>query len=492
MNENINNIIRSTTSTTSIKVGALHRGGESRGSRGTLAIHEEAGKEITKEQLVSWDKKYLWHPFTQMKDYVNENPLIIENGEGVILRDVDGNEYIDGISSMWCNIHGHRRKEIDDAINNQLSKVAHTTLLGFSNVPAITLAKRLIEITPDGLTKVFYSDNGSTAIEVAVKMAFQYWQHKGYKKKKNFVALQYGYHGDTLGAVSLGGMDIFHNIFKPLLFNSTFAPAPFCYRCPYDKVKSACSFECLSDLEDILSKDSDSIAAMVMEPLVQGAGGMIVHPKDYLSSAKELCEKYNVLFIADEIMVGFGRTGKMFASLHEEVTPDIMVLSKGINGGYMPLAATLTTEEIYDAFIGEYSEMKTFFHGHTYTGNPLACSAALASLNIFEDDRVIEGLHPKIKTLQKRLEGFRNLNAVGDVRQCGLIAGIELVKNKETKEPYSLDEKIGIRVCYEARQRGLIIRPLDNVIVVMPPLSIDIYQLDRMMDIIYKSIEHVT
>ncbi|MFQ5965164.1 MAG: adenosylmethionine--8-amino-7-oxononanoate transaminase [Candidatus Scalinduaceae bacterium] len=448
--------------------------------------------EITKEILFSWDKKYLWHPFTQMKDYVNAKPVIIENGEGVILRDVDGKEYIDGISSMWCNIHGHRRKEIDDAINNQLKKIAHTTLLGFSNVPAIMLAKRLVEITPGRLTKVFYSDNGSTAIEVALKMAFQYWQHKGYKEKKKFVALQYGYHGDTLGAVSLGGMDVFHTIFRPLLFDSIFAPAPFCYRCPYDKDKTRCSFECLSDLEGILSKNSDSIAAMVMEPLVQGAGGMIVHPKDYLSSAKELCRKYNVLFIEDEIMVGFGRTGKMFACLHEDVTPDIMALSKGINGGYMPLAATLTTEEIYNAFIGEYSEMKTFFHGHTYTGNQLACSAALASLNIFENDRVIEGLHPKIKTLQKRLEEFRNLNAVGDIRQCGLIAGLELVKNRERKEPYPMDEKIGIKVCSEAKQRGLIIRPLDDVIVVMPPLSIDISQLNKLLDIIYESIAFVT
>jgi adenosylmethionine-8-amino-7-oxononanoate transaminase len=479
MNENMNNIICSAINKTSVKIG-------------TLDSHEEAGKEITKEHLASWDKKYLWHPFTQMKDYFNADPLIIDNGEGVILRDVGGNEYIDGISSMWCNIHGHRRKEIDDAIKNQLNKVAHTTLLGFSNVPAIMLAKRLVEITPAGLVKVFYSDNGSTAIEVAVKMAFQYWQHKGYKKKKNFVALQYGYHGDTLGAVSLGGINAFHSIFEPLLFNSIFAPAPFCYRCPYDKVRSTCSFECLSDLEDILSKNSDSIAATVIEPLVQGAGGIIVHPKDYLFHARELCKKYNVLFIADEVMVGFGRTGKMFACQHEDVTPDIMALSKGINGGYMPLAATLTTEEIYNEFIGEHSEMKTFFHGHTYTGNQLACSAALASLDIFEHDRVIEGLHPKIRTLQTRLEEFRNLNAVGDIRQCGLIAGIELVKNKETKEPHSLDEKIGIRVCYEARQRGLIIRPLEDIIVIMPPLNIDTCQLNNMMDIIYESIKLVT
>lgn len=455
-------------------------------------MRNQASVEMTTEQLESWDREYVWHPFTQMKDYVKEKPVIIENGEGVILRDIEGNEYIDGISSMWCNIHGHRKKEIDDAIREQLDKVAHTTLLGFSNVPAIELAKRLIDITPDGLAKVFYSDNGSTAIEVALKMAFQYWQYKGYKSKTNYVALQYGYHGDTVGAISVGGIDMFRSVFKPLLFKTFFAPSPYCYRCPHGKDKTECMFECLKDLEAILSKDSDSIAAMVMEPLIQGAGGMIVHPEGYLFRAKELCEKYNVLFIADEIMVGFGRTGKMFACAHENVTPDIMALSKGINGGYMPLAVTLTTDEIYNAFIGDYGEQKTFFHGHTYTGHPLACSAALASLDIFEDEKVIEGLQPKIRLLKERLERFTNLNSVGDIRQSGLVAGIELVRNKETKEPYSWEEKIGVKVCLEARQRGLISRPLDNVIVIMPPLSINTSQLNRMMDIIYESIETIT
>ncbi len=475
MTDNLNKFACSTTSAPSIK-------GES------VTIPKEA---IANEQLESWDKKYLWHPFTQMKDYVNAKPLIIEEGEGVILKDVSGNEYIDGVSSMWCNVHGHRRKEIDDAIKSQIDKIAHTSLLGLTNIPGIKLAKRLVEITPDKLTKVFYSDNGSTAVEVAVKMAFQYWQHKGYKDKTNFVALQNGYHGDTLGAVSLGSIDNFHDVFKPLLFNTIFATSPYCYRCPYDKEKTECSFECLSCLEEILSKNSESIAAMVMEPLVQGAGGMIVHPKGYLSSARKLCKKYNVLLIADEVMVGFGRTGKMFACSHEDVIPDILALSKGINGGYIPLAATLTTEEIYNTFLDEYSK-KTFFHGHTYTGNPLACAAALASLDIFENEKVIERLQTKIMTLQERLKQFTNLNAVGDIRQFGLIAGIELVKNKQTKEPHSCDEKIGTKVCLEARQRGLIIRPLNNVIVIMPPLSININQLNKMMDIIYKSIELVT
>ena len=455
-------------------------------------MREQMNVETTKEQVESWDKKYLWHPFTQMKDFVNEEPLIIEDGRGVILRDINGKEYIDGISSMWCNIHGHRRKEIDNAIKNQLDKVAHTTLLGMSNIPSAKLAKRLVEITPEGLNKVFYSDNGSNAIEVAIKMAFQYWQYKGHRDKTKFVTLQYGYHGDTLGAVGVGGIDIFHSVFKPLLLKTFVSPSPYCYRCPYDKDKAACSSECLGEMEEILSKNSGSIAAMVMEPLVQGAGGIIVHPQGFLSGVKDLCEKYNILLIADEVMVGFGRTGKMFACSHENVTPDILTISKGLNGGYMPLAATLATDEIYNAFLGKYSEQKTFFHGHTYTGNPLACAAALASIDIFEREKVMEGLEPKIRALQERLEQFQELKSVGDVRQCGLIAGIELVKNRETKEPYSWEEKIGIRVSYEARQRGLITRPLSNVMVVMPPLSIKISELNNMMEILYESIECIT
>jgi len=479
MNEKLDNFIYSNNNSTPLESC-------------TATLPEKTGLEIAEKQLASWDKKYIWHPFTQMKDYINEEPLIIEEAEGVLLRDINGSEYIDGISSMWCNVHGHRKKEIDDAIKSQLDKVAHTTLLGHSNVPAIRLAKKLIEITPDGLTKVFYSDNGSTAIEVAIKMAFQYWQYRGYKEKTSFVTLQYGYHGDTLGAIGVGGIDAFHKVFKPLLFNSIVAPSPFCYRCPYDKDKSCCSFECLSGLEDILSKNCGSIAAMVMEPLVQGAGGMIAHPKDYLFRARELCKKYNVLFIADEIMVGFGRTGRMFACEHEGVTPDILALSKGINGGYMPLAATLATEEIYDAFLGEYKEQKAFFHGHTYTGNQLACAAAMASIGLFEKEGIVQGLGPKIGILKNRLEQFKNLKPVGDIRQCGIIAGIELVKNKETKGPFPREEKIGIKVCLEARKRGLISRPLEDVIVIMPPLSIDICQLNKVIDIIYESIKSVT
>ena len=448
--------------------------------------------ENYKKQLETWDKAYLWHPFTQMQDYVKETPLIIKEGNGIYLKDINGKEYIDGVSSMWCNIHGHRNKEIDDAIKKQLDKVAHTTLLGPANIPAIELARKIAEITPQGLNKIFYSDNGSTANEVALKMAFQYWQHKGVKNRTQFVALQYGYHGDTIGTMSIGGIELFCNAFRPLYFKTHLAPAPYCYRCPFGKDKNSCMLRCLEALETILKENAEHVAAMIMEPLIQGAGGMITHPEGYLGGVQSLCKKYNILLVLDEVLTGFGRTGKMFACLHENVIPDIITLSKGINGGYMPLAATIATEEIYNAFLGEYSSLKTFFHGHTYTGNPLGCAAALASIQLFERNLIIENLKPKISHLYERLKTFESLEHVGDVRQCGLIAAIELVKDKTTKEAYHFEERIGINVCLEARKHGLLIRPLGHIIVIMPPLVIKNEELDRMLDIIYNSIKTVT
>ena len=445
-----------------------------------------------KEQLEAWDKSYLWHPFTQMQDYTKETSLIIEEGNGISLKDVDGKEYIDGVSSMWCNLHGHRKKEIDDAVKRQLDKVAHTTLLGPSSIPAIELAKRLVEIAPKGLKKVFYSDNGSTANEVALKMAFQYWQHKGFKDKTQFIALHYGYHGDTIGTMSIGGIELFHGAFRPLYFKTHFAPSPYCYRCPLGKQPNNCSLACLDGLENILKENAEHIAAMIMEPLVQGAGGIIIHPAGYLSGVRSLCKKYNVLLILDEVLTGFGRTGKMFACSHEDVIPDIMALSKGINGGYMPLAATLATEEIYNVFLGEYAELKTFFHGHTYTGNPLGCAAALASMELFEKEHILKNLELKINHLRAKLKSFESLKHVGDVRQCGLIAAIELVKDKTTKEPYPWEERVGVKVCLEARKQGLLMRPLGHIIVIMPPLIIKEHELDRLLHIVYESIKTIT
>ncbi|HHT9104789.1 MAG TPA: adenosylmethionine--8-amino-7-oxononanoate transaminase [Candidatus Wujingus californicus] len=448
--------------------------------------------ENYKKQLEMWDKAYLWHPFTQMQDYIKETPLIIKEGNGIYLKDINGKEYIDGVSSMWCNIHGHRNKEIDDAIKKQLDKVAHTTLLGPSNIPAIELARKIAEITPQGLNKIFYSDNGSTANEVALKMAFQYWQHKGVKNKTQFVALQYGYHGDTIGTMSISGIELFCNAFRPLYFKTHLAPAPYCYRCPFGKDKNSCMLRCLEALETILKENAEHVAAMIMEPLIEGAGGMITHPEGYLASVRSLCKKYNIILILDEVLTGFGRTGKMFACLHENIIPDIITLSKGINGGYMPLAATIATEEIYNAFLGEYSSLKTLFHGHTYTGNPLGCAAALASIQLFEKNLIIKNLKPKISHLHERLKTFESLEHVGDIRQCGLIAAIELVKDKTTKEAYPLEKRIGIKVCFEARKHGLLIRPLGHIIIIMPPLIISKEEMDRMLDIIYNSIKSVT
>lgn len=449
---------------------------------------------IEKKELESWDNLFLWHPFTQMKDHIKENPLIIAEGKGVMLIDIDGNEYIDGVSSMWCNLLGHRNEVINDAIKSQLDKIAHTTLLGPTNIPAVTLAKKLIEIAPEGIKKVFYSDNGSTAIEIAIKIAFQYWQQKGdeFKNKIKFVALENAYHGDTIGAISIGGVKLFHELYRPLLFDAAFVPSPYCYRCPEGQNREECEMDCLQKLEDTFKADSDKIAAFIIEPLIQGAGGMLTQPKGYLSAVRDLCDKYNVLLILDEVLTGFGRTGKMFACAHEDVVPDIMAIAKGMNGGYLPLAATLCTDEIYNCFLGKFEEKKTFYHGHTYTGNPLACAAALAVLNIFEKDEIINKIQPKIEILKTRLDEFVNLKHVGDIRQLGLIAGIELVKDKKTKGSFTIDKKIGIKVCNEAKKHGLLIRPLGDVIVIMPPLIISESDINKIMDIVKESIVVVT
>ncbi len=440
------------------------------------------------------DKRLIWHPFTQMKDWIEETPLIIEKGKGSYLIDIHGRKYLDGISSLWVTVHGHRKKEIDAAVKKQIDKIAHSTLLGLSNVPAIILSEKLIKIAPKRLTKVFYSDSGSTAVEIALKMAFQYWQQKGiaYKNKTKFISLHNAYHGDTIGSVSVGGIDLFHQIYKPLLFDSYKIESPYCYRCSLNKTYPACNLECADNAEEMIKKYADTTAALIIEPIVQGAAGMLVSPPGYLKKIRRLCTRYNILMIADEVATGFGRTGKMFACEHEGISPDIMAVAKGITGGYLPLAATLATDEIYNAFYGEYKDLKTFFHGHTYTGNPLACAAAIANIGLFKKERTLQKLQPKIKYMTKRLKEFEILNHVGDIRQKGFMVGIELVKDKGTKEPYLLEEKIGIKVIKEARKHGLIIRPLGNVIVLMPPLSIKMEELKRLLEVVYISIKTVT
>jgi adenosylmethionine-8-amino-7-oxononanoate aminotransferase len=457
-------------------------------------MEKQRRRTAAHKRLKQIDTTCIWHPFTQMQDYSCSEPLIIERGQGSFLYDIDGNTYIDGVSSLWVNVHGHRKRQIDEAIISQVGKICHSTMLGISNIPAIELAQKLLRIVPQGLTKVFYSDSGSTAVEIALKIAFQYWQQKSpaTRKKKKFVALTNAYHGDTVGSVSVGGMDLFHKVYRPLLFKTFRAESPYCYRCPYKKTHPSCKLHCLHSLEEILRRHHGEIAAFVIEPLVQGAAGMLVFPTGYVAGARELCSRYNVLFIADEVATGFGRTGAMFACEHENVRPDLMAIAKGITGGTLPLAATLATDEVYSAFLGDVHECKTFYHGHTYTGNPVACAAACANIDIFRKERVLARLQPKIRQLWCRLEEVKSLQHVGQVRQCGFMVGIELVADRKTKKPYPAQQRIGHRVILEARKNGVIIRPLGDVIVLMPPLAIKGQELDTLCDVVFAAIKTVT
>lgn len=438
------------------------------------------------------DKEYLWHPFTQMQDWVAEPQMVIERAEGVKLVDSTGKAYYDGVSSLWVNIHGHQKQEIDKAIIDQLGKVAHTTMLGLINVPASQLAEQLVKIMPKGLTKVFFSDDGSTAVEIAIKMAYQYWQLKGQTQKRKFLTLKNAYHGDTVGTVSVGGIDLFHRIFSSLLFDSFHAPCPCCYHCQLADNPENCGMACVEEVEKILAAHHQELAGMVIEPLVQAAAGMLTQPKGYLKAIRELTKKYNVLLLVDEVATGFGRTGKMFACEHEEVSPDMMMLSKGITGGYLPLAATLVTEDIYQAFLGDYREQKTFFHGHSYTGNPLACAAALANLEIFRKEKVLEKLSAKIQLVTMSMNQLKKHPHVGDIRQQGMIVGIELVEDAAAKKPYPWNLAVGAKVCKKAREYGMIVRPLGNIIVFMPPLASTLQELEEMLEILHKAIYEIT
>ena len=448
----------------------------------------------TTRQLADWDRQYLWHPFTQMQEWEQEQPLIIKRGKGAYLIDTEGNRYLDGTSSIWVNLHGHGHPTLNRALTQQLGKIAHSTFLGLSNPPAIELARALIRRAPKGLARVFYSDNGSTAIEIALKMAVQYWQqqHPGAGPKNTFLHLKLAYHGDTIGAVSVGNIELFHSRFKPLLFPTVEAEPPYCYRCPLKLEYPSCRMACLDPIEQLLKAHHRELAGFVIEPLIQAAAGMVAHPPGYLRRIRDLCTQYRVLLIADEVATGFGRTGKMFACNHEDVTPDLMAVSKGMTGGYMPLAATLTTEEVYKAFLGKYEEFKTFFHGHSYTGNQLGCALALANLEIFQKERTLARLRPKIAAFSRLLRPLANMEHVGDIRQQGFMAGIELVKTRTTREAYPLEARIGHRVATAARTRGLIIRPIGNVLVLIPPLSTSLVELRNMVETLQLSIEDVS
>jgi adenosylmethionine-8-amino-7-oxononanoate aminotransferase len=421
---------------------------------------------------------YLWHPFTQMRGWEAERAPTIERAEGVWLVDTSGRRYIDGVSSLWCNVHGHRHPHIDSALREQLERAAHTTMLGQSHPPAEQLARCLVELAGAPLSRVFYSDSGSTAVEVALKMAFQYWQQTADARpsRRTFVSLEDGYHGDTIGSVSVGGIDLFHSLYRPLLFGS--------YKVPPGEEDA---------LAQTLAEHDDEIAAVVIEPLVQGAAGVRLQPAGYLRAVRALCDSHDVFLVCDEVATGFGRTGKMFACEHEGVVPDFLCLGKGLTGGYLPLAATLTTERVFEAFLGDYAEFRTFFHGHTYTGNPLGCAAALASLETFERERTLEELGPKIELLRQLLgDLIEPLPHVAETRQLGFMCGIELLADRTRGLPYGPGLRMGHQVTLEARERGAIIRPLGDVMVLMPPLAIAADVLEELVEITADSIAAAT
>src|SRR5256885_5167192 len=418
-------------------------------------------------QLAALDRRVLWHPFTQQQGWTDDEDIVlIERAEGCRLYDTEGNEYLDGVSSLWCNVHGHRHPELDAAVRRQLSQVAHTTMLGLSHPPAIELAARLLELAPKSLSRVFFSDNGSTACEVALKMAYQWWAQRGERRRTRFVCLEMSYHGDTLGSVSVGGIPLFHELYRPLLFDAVAVP-------PGDAAALAAALD-------------DTVAAVIVEPLVQGAAGMLVHPPGYLRAVREATRAAGIPLIVDEVATGFGRTGTMLACEQEGVEPDLLCLAKGLTGGYPPPAATLTTRAIYEGFLGAFEEFRTFFHGHTYTGNPLACAAALATLDVLEGERRLERAQPKIALLAEALdEKVAPLDAVREVRRCGLMTGIELAE-------FPLEARIGHGVCMAARRRGVIIRPLGDVVVLMPPLAITETELRRLVAVTADAIVEVT
>ncbi|WP_223829768.1 adenosylmethionine--8-amino-7-oxononanoate transaminase [Paenibacillus arenilitoris] len=436
------------------------------------------------------NKKHLWHPFTPMKAYNAADPLIIERGEGVWLYDVHGRRYYDGFSSVWLNVHGHNVPELNKAITDQLGLVAHSTLLGMANVPAVELAAKLAGIAPPGLSKVFFSDSGAAGVEIALKMAFQYWQNRGRRGKATFISMNGAYHGDTIGAASVGSIPLYRETFLPLLFAPRILPYPYAYRHPEgaEGAKDAT----LSALRKLLEQEADEIAALIVEPIVQGAGGIVVMPPGCLSGIAALCREYGVLLIADEVATGFGRTGEMFACDLERVSPDLMVVGKGLTGGYLPVAATLATDEVYDSFCGDDERRTTFFHGHSFTGNPLGCAAALASLRLMEERTLVEEVRAKSAFVSQKLAKAAELVHVGDVRQQGLMVGIELVRDKSTKEPFPWADRIGVRAAQRARELGMLTRPLGHVVVFMPPLASTEAELDEMTDILVKAIDDAT
>ena len=449
---------------------------------------------MNKKQLLDDDFKYIWRPFTQMKSLENDanKPIIIKKGRGIYLEDIEGNKYIDAVSSWWVNTLGHSNKRLNKVIYKQAKKIEHVIFGGFTHEPVIKFSKKIVELMNNNLKHVFYSDNGSTAVEVALKMAYQYFVLKGHPEKRKFIALKNSYHGDTLGAVSVGGIDMYHKLYKPLLFEIKQAESPYCYRCPMNCDKETCNCECQKSIEDILRQEANEIAGIIIEPLVQAAGGMIMYPPKYITRLRELCDKYNILLIDDEVAMGFYRTGKLFAYEHAGIVPDIICAAKGITAGYMPLSITVTTDEIFNAFYDEDEDgYKTFYHGHSYTAYPLALSVALENLKILKEMNIEEYLKPKIAKFSQELEKFRKHKNVGDIRQTGMICAIELVKNKETKEPFAYEDGVGKKIYLEGLKLGAILRPMWNCIYFITPYIITEKEIEKLTNIAYEALNKV-
>ncbi|MBX3025888.1 adenosylmethionine--8-amino-7-oxononanoate transaminase [bacterium] len=446
----------------------------------------------TTAELAAWDRQYLWHPFTQMRDWLAETPIVIERGEGNYLVDTDGRRYLDGVSSLWCNVHGHRKRELDEALAAQTARIAHSTMLGLANVPATELAKRLIEVAPTPLTRVFYSDAGATAVEIALKLALQYWQLCGEPQRTRFVSLTEGYHGDTLGAVGVGYSDAFHRFFRPVITPALRIDPPHVFRWQQRQSPARALELAIADAERVFAAHGGEVAALIVEPLMQGAAGMWAQPLGYLPALRDLSRRHGALLICDEVATGFGRTGRLFAVEHEGIAPDLLCLGKGITGGYLPLAATLASEAIFEAFLSPYERFEAFFHGHTYTGNPLACAVALANLDVFAAEQVVQRCADRAAHLAGLLaESTGHLACVGDVRQWGLMVGLELVCDPEARTPFDPALRVGHRVIQAARQRGVMLRPLGNVIILMPPLSITPEELETLVRVTAESIQSI-
>lgn len=437
------------------------------------------------------DLKYNWHPYTQMKDCERVPPILIERAKGIKLYDEKGNFYYDTISSWWCNVHGHNHPRIKEAVIKQIKALDHVLFAGFTHKGAILLSEKLISIAPKNISKVFFSDNGSTAVETALKMSLQYWKNTGKKNKTKFISLDYGYHGDTVGAMSVSGISLFNEIFTPLLFESIKVPSPYCYRCPMGKERFSCVLECIKPLEAILKKRHDEISAIILEPLVMAAGGMIIYPEQYLDAVSKLAGRFDIHLIIDEVATGFGRTGKMFACEYTNAKPDFICISKGITSGCLPLAATLTSEKIYQAFYDDYEKMKTFYHGHTYTANPVSCSAALASLDIFSEEKVFSRLKDIIPVFHKAMESFRSLPLVGDVRYKGMIAAIELVEDRHTKKNFNSKRRLSLDIYKMGLDKQLVLRPLGDIIYLFLPLCVRKKELEYILEKTYYIIKSI-